>query len=315
MSCKTIAKFLSFVIFLSVLLLNLSGCGLVASSVSKQPVSDGFDPPKVVGHIANPDVTESSGLAASKCQPDVFWTHNDSGDDAFIFAINSKGDDLGTWRVRNAENKDWEDIAEFKDAEGKCFIYIGDIGDNDRKREVHAIYRVAEPAVSSDSANRTRKNALETEPAESVNFSYADTRQNAETLLVHPSTGDIYVLTKHHDQPSGVYKIAPVFGTADIQKVGRVAELKVPSVPDGLLTGGDISPDGRHIVICDYTNGYELTLPADDANFDDIWKQAPVTIDLGERAQGEAVSYSQDGNTIYATSEKKNPPIIEVRRK
>jgi hypothetical protein len=36
---------------------------------------------------------------------------------------------------------------------------------------------------------------------------------------------------------------------------------------------------------------------------------------MGGREQGEAVSYSADGNSIFATSEKKNSPIIEVKRK
>ena len=62
-------------------------------------------------------------------------------------------------------------------------------------------------------------------------------------------------------------------------------------------------------------DGYELTLPAGDNNFDDIWKQTPVRIDLGPRDTGEAVAYSPDGNTIYATTEGKKAPMIVVKRK
>ena len=40
-----------------------------------------------------------------------------------------------------------------------------------------------------------------------------------------------------------------------------VAEIAVPAVPNGLITGGDISPDGRRVALCDYVMGYELTLP------------------------------------------------------
>jgi hypothetical protein len=274
-----------------------------------------FDKPKIVGKIASNDVTESSGIAASKCQPDVFWTHNDSGDDAFIFAINEKGDDLGTWRVQNAQNDDWEDIAEFKDASGHCFIYIGDIGDNGKKRPEHTVYRVKEPNVSAADAGSNRKNPHMTDPAEMMKFSYPDKNYNAETLMVHPSTGDIYVLTKVVDGPSSVYKIKPAFGSASTTAAEKIGEVAVPNVPNGHLTGGDIAPDARHVVVCDYSAAYELTLPEKTGNFDEIWKQKPVTIDLGELDQGEAVGYTADGNSIIATSEKKHSPVVKVPKR
>src|SRR5215510_2255932 len=150
MSWKTIAKISTFVIFLAALALVFSACDRFASR-AKRNTSDEFDPPRVIGHIANPDITEASGLVASKCQPNVFWTHNDSGDGPYIYALNYKGENLGTWKVTNAENLDWEDIAERKEPDGACRIYIGEIGDNDLKRDVHTIYRVREPEVSDES--------------------------------------------------------------------------------------------------------------------------------------------------------------------
>jgi len=272
-----------------------------------------FGKPEVLGKIASDDITESSGIAVSKCQPNVFWTHNDSGDGPFIYAIGAKGENLGTWKVQRAANVDWEDIAEFKDASGNCFIYIGEIGNNGGKRAEQTVYRVKEPAVSADTSKSDTKSPLETEAADAVKFTYPDGSLNAETLMVHPVTGDIYVLTKRHDAPSSVYKIKPEFGSTIVAE--KIAEVKVPAVPNGLLTGGDISEDGKHVAICDYFAGYELTLPANDTSFDDIWKQAPVTIDLGDRKQGEAIGYGNDGNTLFATSEGKHPPLIEVKRK
>jgi hypothetical protein len=271
-------------------------------------------PPKVIGKISNPDVTEASGLAASKCQPDVFWTHNDSGDDNFIYAINAAGDNLGTFRVPNAVNDDWEDIAEFKDASGKCYVYIGDTGNNG-KRDAYTIYRVPEPTVSAATRDTKQKNAVATEPAVALNFSYPEKVRDAETLIVHPATGDIYILSKNKTDPSDVYKISPQFNTNAVQKAARIGEVKVPSIPIGLLTGGDVSPDGRRVILCDYVDGFELTLPAGDNNFDDIWRQQPVRVDLGKRDTGEAVAYGPDGSTIYATTEGERAPIIEVRRK
>lgn len=332
---KTIAKFFAFVIFIGLVFNTFAGCSFVPVNKQQKAASDlasPYGPPQVVGKIASKDITESSGIAASKCQTGVFWTHNDSGDDAFIFAINEKGDNLGTWRVQTAENLDWEDIAEFRDKSGKCFIYIGEIGDNKIQRPVHAIYKVPEPVVSDASANTTIKDALMTEPAEQMRFSYPDHNQNAETLMVHPATGDIYVLTKRLDGPAGIYKLKPSFDkfaeartsvranlnpssdSNGIQVAEKIGELAVPNVPNGFLTGGDISPDGKHVAICDYSAAYELTLPANSPNFDDIWKQTPVTIDRGRLEQGEAVGYTADGNSLILTSEKKNSPVVLVQR-
>jgi hypothetical protein len=317
MSKKTIAKFYAFVILIGLFCISFAACSLTLSSNSKNVAANPASPygaPRAVGKIASKDIVESSGIAASKCQPGVFWTHNDSGDDAFIFAINETGNNLGTWRVQNSENIDWEDIAEFRDTSGKCFIYIGEIGDNKIQRPVHAVYRVPEPTPSDASAGKTIKDALITEPAEEMKFSYPDHNQNAETLMVHPVTGDIYVLTKRLDGPSGIYRLKPAFGGDETQTAEKIGELAVPNVPNGYLTGGDIAPDGRQAVVCDYTAAYELVLPTGSTNFDDIWKQAPVTIDRGKLEQGEAVGYTTDGNSLILTSEKKNSPVVMIER-
>jgi hypothetical protein len=317
MSKKTIAKFSAFVILIGLFSATFIGCSFKSSQQQQKTTTDPaspYGPPRVTGKIESKDITESSGIAASKCQAGVFWTHNDSGDDAFIFAIDEKGDNLGTWRVQNSENIDWEDIAEFRDPAGKCFIYIAEIGDNKIQRPVHAVYRVSEPTASDSSAGKTIKDVLYTEPADRMKFSYADHNQNAETLMVHPVTGDIYVLTKRFDNPSGIYKLKPSFGSNETQTAEKLGELAVPNVPNGYLTGGDISPDGKRAVVCDYTAAYELTLPTGSTDFDDVWKQQPVTIDRGKLEQGEAVGYTTDGDSLVLTSEKKNSPIVMIQR-
>ena len=155
MLSKTIIKNRAFVISLTFFCLIFAGCSAVSSSDIKNTNESGkeksvaYQKPQIVGEIKSNEITESSGIAASRCNKDVLWTHNDSGDDAFIFALNIKGEKLGTWKVLGAKNKDWEDIAEFQDKQtGKCFLFIGDIGNNERLKSEMTIYRVAEPKVS-----------------------------------------------------------------------------------------------------------------------------------------------------------------------
>ena len=315
MSMKTIAKFCGFVISLAAVSVFFSACALVASKTDQPASTSHYGSPTVTGNIKSKDITESSGIAASRCQNNVLWTHNDSGDDAFIFAINASGNNLGTWKVPNAQNIDWEDVAAYKDKSGKCYIYIGDIGDNKTKRQVHAVYRFPEPLIAPENANSTRKDPLTTANAEIIRFSYPDYDQDAETLMVNPKTADIYVVTKRVSGPAGVYRLKSVFSNDNVVTAEKIAEISVPAIPNGLLTGGDISPDGRRVIICDYTQAYEFVLPETAANFDDIWKQTPEIVNIGERRQGEGISYNVDGTSIFATSEGRNSPIIEVKHK
>ena len=322
MSRKTITKFCIFVISLLLFCLNFSACAAASSSGTGERrnnntaknFSTNYEKPRVAGTISSNEIKESSGIAASRCTENVFWTHNDSGDDAFLFAINASGEKLGTWKVAGAKNKDWEDIAAFKNEHGECFLYVGDIGNNERMKSEMTIYKLKEPTVSDVDKSSSKKNPVETENAEAIKFEYPDMRHDAETLLVHPQTGDIYVLSKSLTHSSGVYKLAANYDSNKTNTLKKIADFSVPAVPDGFLTGGDISTDGKRVILCDYFNGYEIALPKEAKNFDEIWIQKLATIDLGKREQGEAVCYSIDGKSIFATSEERNQPLIQVKR-
>ena len=315
MSNKTIAKFTLFVILSATTCTLFWSCGFGTSSSGPTITNSSYGPPVITGKIKSDDIPESSGLAASRCQSNVIWTHNDSGDDAFIYAINPKGDNLGTWKIPNASNIDWEDIAAYKDKTGKCFVYIGEIGDNRSRRHVHEIYRVPEPIVLAANAGSSKKEPIATANAEIIHFSYPDRDQDAETLMVQPKTGDIYVVSKRLSEPAGVYRIKPSFDATEPQVVEKITDLSVPAIPNGFLTGGDISPDGRRMIICDYAQGYEYVLPDNDPNFNDIFKQVPDPLDLGKRKTGESICYSVDGTSIFAGSEGLHSPIIELKRR
>ena len=318
---KTISENSTFVILLLFFCLISTACFPVSSQLEKNSrenkdnISRAYDKPKVLGTIESSEITESSGLAASPCQQNVFWTHNDSGNKAFIFAINSKGKKLATFAVTGAENKDWEGMAAFRDAGGACFLYVGDIGNNERVKSEFRIYRFREPQVSESTINSSKKNPQRTDAAEVIKFSYPDYRHDAETLMVHPKTGDIYILSKRLTGAAAVYKLSRDFDPEKTNRLEKITDFSVPALPNGLLTGGDISPDGKRVVICDYFSAYEIVLPEKAKNFDEIWKQEPQIIELGEREQGEAVCYSADGKAIFATSENRNSPVIQVKRK
>src|SRR4030095_7791087 len=65
---------------------------------------------EVTGAVPD-ELKESSGLAISRTQPGVLWSHNDSGDGPNLSAIDGSGKLLGVFRGTGAMARDWEDIA------------------------------------------------------------------------------------------------------------------------------------------------------------------------------------------------------------
>ena len=270
---------------------------------------------QVVGSIQNTNVKESSGLIASRATPGAYWTHNDSGDGPFIYALNAEGQPMGTWRVTGSEADDWEDISIGPGPEaGKSYLYIGDIGDNDLARKEITIYRVLEPKPDATLSGSTKKNPEATESAEKITLRYPDQKHDAEALLVHPQSGAVYIVTKEALGNPTVYEAAAPLSTTEPITLKSLGELKIRSLFGGVITGGSISPDGKRVALCDYFQAYELSLPAESQNFNDIWKQRLVSFNFGKREQGESITYRLDGQAVLGTSEGKRAQVVEALR-
>lgn len=272
-----------------------------------------YGPPTILANIKDKSISESSGLVASRSTPGAYWTHNDSGDGPFIYAFNTRGDSLGVFQVTGAQNRDWEDISIGPGPQrDKSYLYIGDIGDNDQQRSEVIVYRVAEPVLNNNKSTKRRPGV--TEPAEAIRLRYPDGKHDAEALLVHPTSGNIYIVSKVVLVNPVVYEAAAPFDSGKLITMRRIGEVRVPSILGGVITGGSISPDGHRVALCDYFQGYELVLPSKSANFDDIWKQRMTGFDLGKREQGESIAYRLDGKALLATSEGKQPALFQVER-
>ena len=278
--------------------------------------NEAYLPPRILGTLKDPAVNESSGIVASRTTPGLYWTHNDSGDGPYVYALDERGARRGTWRVAGAKALDWEDIAAGPGPErGVNYLYIGDIGDNEERRNEIIVYRVKEPTIKSTDSSATKGKPLTTDQADVIRLRYPDGAHDAEALLIHPKTGDLYVVTKVSFANPSVYKAVAPLNTTGPATLQRIAGLSIPSLFGGMITGGDISPDGSRVALCDYVDGYELVLPDARAAFDQIWKQPLKPVDLGKRKQGESIGYRLDGRALVATSEGEHPPLIEAVRR
>lgn len=272
-----------------------------------------YGTPTKLANLKNPSIEESSGLAASRSNPGIYWTHNDSGDGPFVYAFDAAGESRAVFRVAGAQARDWEDMAIGPGPQkGSSYLYLGDIGDNEESRTEIVVYRVAEPKLAATDKTSSKTNPRTTARADAIRLRYPDGKFDAETLLVHPTSGNLYIITKVMLKNATVYEAAAPFVAGKVISMKRIGEIKVPSLMGGVLTGGSISPDGRRIALCDYLQGYEAVLPPSSRNFNDIWKQTVTGFSLGQREQGEAITYRADGKALLATSEGTRPPLIQV---
>jgi hypothetical protein len=151
-------------------------------------------------------IRESSGLAQSRRDPGVFWTHNDAGNAPIVFAVSGDGAMRSQARITGARLEDWEDIESGTCGGANC-LYIADIGDNDATRSMITVYQVEEPAIgAAASANAVVRTAR-----------YPGGPRDAEGMFV--LSGTIYVVTKGRTGPIELYRWPPGQGTVTLTKV------------------------------------------------------------------------------------------------
>jgi hypothetical protein len=279
------------VVVLLCVLMNLS-CGSLAWS-------EEFTSGRQVGVVETDLIREASGIVASRRYPGVLWVHNDSGDGARLYALDTKGKLLGVCTVTGARARDWEDIAIGPGPVAKQhYLYIGDIGDNSGKYASVRIYRVPEPKVDR-SAPFGR---MHTEPVETMELTYPDKARDAETLLVDPQTGDLCVISKR-DLFSKVYWAPYPQSTAS-----RIVMKHVATLPWGFAVAGDVSPDGSRVIVRSPYNASLWVRPKGMA----LWHAfggKVVGIPLMSERQGEGISFDGQGRGYFTLSEMANPPL------
>ncbi|MET4640394.1 hypothetical protein ABID95_000094 [Streptomyces atratus] len=236
--------------------------------------------------IEDPRITESSGLAASRAHPGIYWTHNDSDDGPYIYAVDSRtGRTVATITMRGVgAPRDVEAISLGPDGN----LYVGDIGDNLNGSWDHVwIYRFREPKVLKDATVR----------ATQFDVKYADGARNAEALMVHPRTGRVYIASKNEDG-GGLYEGPARLTTGRTNVFRRVGE--VPWVTDGTF-----SPDGKELVLRSYfsARGYA---------FEDGRLGADHRVDAPLQGQAESVTYTADGSALMFGSEGARSEVVRV---
>ncbi|MFJ9816754.1 WD40 repeat domain-containing protein [Streptomyces sp. NPDC101151] len=256
----------------------LAGVLLAGACALPASAADGDSPGDQGFTIKDPRIAESSGLAASRLHPGIYWTHNDSDDGPYLYAVDSRtGKTVATVTLRGVGSpRDVEAISIGPDNQ----IYVGDIGDNlDGTWPYVWIYRLPEPKVLKN----------QTVTATQYVVKYSDGARNAESLIVHPRTGRVYIIDKKED---GGHLFE---GPASLSTSGANIFRPVATV-DLWATDAAFSPNGRQLVVRGYFGGIYY-----DWNGGKIKREGRLDVPL--QGQGESVSYSADGTKLMYGSE------------
>lgn len=264
---------------------------LVSGAQAQKPAFGNFVD---MGLVVNNQINEASGLVASRKNPGVLWTHNDSGDQSRIFALTIHGTDLGIYGVNGVPARDWEDIALGPGPiPGESYLFIGDIGDNKAKHEYVYIYRIAEPKVD------TTRAAVDTtlSGAETIILRYPNGSRDAEALMVDPLNGDIYVVSKRDSQVI-IYRVPFPQATNTII---------VPEIVDTLditqIVAGDISPTGQEILLKNYTQVYYWHREPGQT-LQQAFAQPARILPYEPEPQGESICWAADASGYFTVSEE-----------
>jgi hypothetical protein len=262
-------------------------------------------PGKRICRLAGRRINESSGVTASKINPGVFWTHNDSGDDPRLYAFNKKGEDLGSFDV-DGGHRDWEDICSFKAGE-KGYILAADTGDNARRRGRYKLYLYEEPRL--DAKGKLRAPKL----VETISFTYGDGKSHdGEAIAAAPGGRTLYIVTRNRWKPAcKAFRIDRYEGKSGTKLKKKIVAEEIAALAYRDVSALDISSDGLRMMVQTYRDAYQFVRKPEES-----WKQAlkrkPGRVKLPFRGKGEGCCFGPDDKTLYLTSEGGGCPLYEV---
>lgn len=274
--------------FVVLSLVFLSGCSF---SSKEKANSTRFEKGVNLAQLESKKLKETSGIAASRLNEGLLWLHNDSGNKPEIYLVNEKLEIQLTCKLPKVKNRDWEDIAVGPGRDSsKSYIYIGDIGDNIGRYEYKYIYRFEEPHLS--------------QAGQTISISNYDRitvrleeQKDVETLMVHPITNDIYLVSKRED-PVSLYKVPFPYADGDTISVEPIL-----TIPKTYIVGGDISSDGTEILLKNIDNVFYWKI--EKGILPEVaLKQAPEILAYEKEPQGEAIAFSTNRGGYYTVSEK-----------
>jgi hypothetical protein len=230
----------------TLLLASLLAASLTACNAA-EPGQDVAPGVRLLARMSDPRIEESSGVIASRRYTDVFWTHNDGGGrkKQVLYAIDREGNMRAFFSVIDVTLHDWEDIA----IDDAGHLYIGDIGNNDAKRDTLTVYEMDEPNPQAGTGSIAPKRAWK--------LKFPGAPFDCESLFVWKDQG--YVVSKVFDKARAQIFRFPLKETNEPLTLELVATTKIESP----VTGADISADGTLLGLVAKNGAYVFRIDGD----------------------------------------------------
>ena len=269
-----------------VTLAALATAVLAAMGLGLEAASPGAAAAKhVLFRIHDPRITESSSLVVSAVQPHVVYTANDSGDGAYIYSIDMRdGDTTGVATLSGVHPQDVEAMAPGPDNT----LYFADIGDNNAQRVNVTVYWFTQPGPGDTTITDWR----------SARLKYPGGARDAETILVDPSTGAVYVVSKQ-------IFAGTIYQAPQPLSEHHVNHLHAAGAAPSFVTDGAFLADGT-VVLRTYSQA-ELFDP-------DGW-QATTATRLPRQQQGESIAAIPGSGDVLIGTEGRDSAVQEVSLK
>lgn len=223
-----------------------------------------------LGSIQAAQMTELSGLHASRIQPGLMWGLNDSGNPPELLAFDTSMKFRQAVQVEGVINHDWEDLGGFED-DGQSWLVVADTGDNLGLRSELALIFVPEPAAG----------AVSVKPARILRFTFEDGPRDCEAMAVDWAGRRILLADKGR-RPVGLYELA-IDGANQGRKARRIADFPdlmptpAPRVQSqaiahwrGTPTAMDLSADGRRLIVLTYQSLSLFVRRSDDEDWSQV---------------------------------------------
>jgi hypothetical protein len=266
----------------TLLFASLLAASLTAGNAAEpgQEIAPGV---RLLARISDPGIKESSGVVASRRYTNIYWTHNDGGGPKkqVLYAIDREGDTRASFPVNGVTLHDWEDIA----IDDAGHLYIGDIGNNDAKRDALAVYEIDEPNPTAGAGPVSPKRVW--------NLRFPQAPFDCESLFVWKDQG--YVISKVFDKTRAQIFRFPLKDTNEPLTLELVATTEIESP----VTGADISADGTLLGLVAKNGAYVFRIDGDVAR---VFKAKPHYTEL-KNEHIEGCCFVPEG--LLATSERR----------
>lgn len=291
-----------------ILSLVLCGCG-------REPAPEAL----IAGLVTDGRLGEISGLAASPVQSNLLWAIDDSGNPARLYALTRRGQLRASYAVDGIAKTDWEDIAAFQ-LDGKSYLLVADTGDNGGIRKILSLHVFPEPADADHDGHVS--------PAWSIRFRWPDGARDCEAVAIDAERGEILLISKKRQPPQlFLLPLRPGNGKPDRILTARLAGT-LAGVPQASareraerpavarlrsqVTAADIAPGRDAIAVLTYDNLLIYSRPPGQAWPRTLAHPPRWIVPMLLLPQGEAATWSRDGEGIYASGEFNPAPIFYV---